>query len=163
MMIRRASVEDEEEVSGLIADFRVELRQFRGVKTKPDAEKGRGEFREYLDRGYPVFVAEDNSGIFTGYMVCRISGNVVWVESIYVLRDSRRKGVATELYGEAEKLSAELGGETVYNWVHPNNSAMIEFLAERGYGVLNLIEIRKPLKNEIIIGKIRVGDHQYDY
>jgi len=56
-----------------------------------------------------------------------------------------------------------LGGTTVFNWVHPNNDKMIKFLSKMGYNVLNLIEIRKPWKNEILTQKIRVENHDYNY
>jgi hypothetical protein len=40
---------------------------------------------------------------------------------------------------------------------------MITFLSKIGYDVLNLIEIRKPSKNEILTQKICVGNHEYNY
>lgn len=162
-MIRRALKTDEYKVSELIASFRVELKSYRGVKAKPNPEDAKDEFNEYLNLGYPIFVAEDPGGRLTGYIVCKVSGNVVWVESLFVTENSRRKGHATMLYKEAEKLSTELGNETLYNWVHPNNTGMIQFLSRMGYDVLNLIEIRKPKRDETLTTKVRVGDHEYNY
>ena len=75
----------------------------------------------------------------------------------------RRKGVATKLYQAAEKLATLNGEDTVFNFVHPNNYGMIEFLRKRGYSVLNLIEIRKPYRNEALSQKISVGEHEFDY
>lgn len=40
---------------------------------------------------------------------------------------------------------------------------MIEFLRKRGYTVLNLIEIRKPHKDETLTRQITVGKHAFDY
>ncbi|WP_406243159.1 hypothetical protein [Tissierella carlieri] len=40
---------------------------------------------------------------------------------------------------------------------------MISFLDKRRYNVLNLIEIRKSWKDEALIQKIKVGDHEYNY
>ena len=40
---------------------------------------------------------------------------------------------------------------------------MIEFLRKRGYTVLNLIEIRKPHKDEKLTQTIAVGEHEFDY
>ena len=96
-------------------------------------------------------------------MVCRIQGDVVWVESIFVKEKYRRLGVATALHDKAEKLAESYGNETVYNYVHPNNHRMIEFLRKRGYTVLNLIEIRKPYKGERLTQTIAVGEHKFDY
>ena len=53
--------------------------------------------------------------------------------------------------------------ETVFNYVHPNNDKMIEFLRSKGYTVLNLIEIRKPYKEEKISTIIKVDKHTFDY
>lgn len=55
------------------------------------------------------------------------------------------------------------GDDTVYNYIHPNNHRMIEFLRNRGYTVLNLIEIRKPYKGEKLTQTIVVGEHEFDY
>ena len=75
----------------------------------------------------------------------------------------RRKGIGSDLYDEAEKLVKTLGGDTVYNWVHPNNEMSIPFLKKRGYDVLNLIEIRKKRPNEKITQEINVGNHEFKY
>ena len=85
---------------------------------------------------------------YVGYMVCRIKDDVVWVESIYIKEKYRRFGVATALHDKAEKFAETYGNETVYNYVHPNNHRVIEFLRKCGYTVLNLIEIRKQYKCE---------------
>ena len=56
-----------------------------------------------------------------------------------------------------------MGEDTVYNFVHPNNDGMIAFLRAKGYTVLNLIEIRKPYRDETPKTSIRVGNHTFDY
>jgi len=45
----------------------------------------------------------------------------------------------------------------------PNNHKMISFLRHQGYTVINLIEIRKPFKEEVLTQKINVGEHIFDY
>ena len=87
----------------------------------------------------------------------------MWVESIYVLPEFRRQGVAAALFRKAEELAAAYGEDTVYNFVHPNNNGIIEFLKSRGYTVLNLIEIRKPYTGEKLTRKIQVDENQFDY
>jgi len=163
VIIRLAKIDDEEKISSLIAQFRVELKQFKGITSTPKIDQAKEEFKEYIEAKYPIFVAEDNSKELLGYIVCRIDGNVVWAESLFVSDSARRKGIASKLYKEAEKIANELGGDTVFNWVHPNNDKMITFLSKIGYDVLNLIEIRKPSKNEILTQKICVGNHEYNY
>lgn len=163
MNIRLANLEDEEKISMLIAQFRVELRQFKGIKTMPDIDDAKDEFREYMEEKFPIFVAEEDSKELLGYLVCRIQNDVVWVESLFVSNNARRKGIASKLYEKAEDIAKEFGQSTVYNYVHPNNDRIIQFLAKKGYDVLNLIEIRKPRDKEVLSEKINVGNHEYRY
>ena len=146
----------------LVALFRVELRSYKGILSKPNIEAGREEMDEYLSAQFPVYAALVG-GEYAGYVVCRIDSGVVWVESIFVKEEFRRLGVATALHSKAEEIAASYGDDTVYNYVHPNNHRMIEFLRKRGYTVLNLIEIRKPYKDEKLTQTMAVGDHKFDY
>ena len=146
----------------LVALFRVELRSYKGITSKPNIEAAREEMEEYLAAGFPVFTAIID-GEYAGYVVCRVDSKVVWVESLFVKEEHRRHGVATALHSKAEEIAASYGEDTVYNYVHPNNYRMIGFLRNRGYTVLNLIEIRKPYKGEKLTQTITVGEHEFDY
>ncbi|MBQ7898733.1 MAG: GNAT family N-acetyltransferase [Bacteroidales bacterium] len=146
----------------MVAFFRVELRSYKGIVSKPYVDAGREEMEEYLAAGFPVFAGLVD-GQYAGYVVCRVDNEVVWVESIFVKEEYRRHGVASALHSKAEEIAASYGEETVYNYVHPNNHRMIEFLRKRGYTVLNLIEIRKPYKGENLTQAITVGNHEFDY
>ena len=146
----------------MVSLFRVELRSYKGIESKPNIEAGREEMEEYLAANFPVFAAVVD-GEYAGYVVCRVDSEVVWVESIFVREEYRRCGVASALHSEAEEISASYGENTVYNYVHPNNHRMIEFLRKRGYTVLNLIEIRRPYQGEKLTQTITVGEHQFDY
>ena len=146
----------------MVALFRVELRSYKGIVSKPNIEAGREEMEEYLSAKFPVFAALVD-GEYAGYVVCRIDSKVVWVVSIFVKEEYRRHGVATALHSKAEEIAASYGDDTVYNYVHPNNHRMIEFLRKRGYTVLNLIEIRKPYQDEKLTQVIPVGEHEFDY
>ena len=146
----------------MAALFRVELRSYKGIVSKPNIEAGREEMEEYLSARFPVFAALVDDE-YAGYAVCRVDSEVVWVESIFVKEEYRRQGVAAALHSKAEEIAASYGEDTVYNYVHPNNHRMIEFLRKRGYTVLNLIEIRKPYQGETLTQKITVGEHEFDY
>lgn len=146
----------------MVALFRVELRSYKGITSKPNIEAGREEMEEYLAAGFPVFAAIAD-GAYAGYVVCRVDSEVVWVESIFVKEEYRRHSVASALHNKAEEIAASYGEDTVYNYVHPNNHRMIAFLRKRGYTVLNLIEIRKPYKGEKLTQTITVGEHEFDY
>lgn len=67
------------------------------------------------------------------------------------------------LFKKAEEIAESMGEETVYNYVHPNNEKMIQFLRSKGYSVLNMIEIRKPYKDEKLTTTIQVGKESFDY
>ncbi|EQB87752.1 ribosomal protein S18 acetylase RimI-like enzyme [Clostridium punense] len=163
MIIRLAKINDEEKISWLIAQFRVELKQFKGIVSTLKIDQAKEEFKEYINAKYPIFVAENDDKELLGYLVCRIDGGAVWAEYLFVSDSARRNGIASKLYKEAEKIAIELGSDTVFNWVHPNNDKIITFLSKMGYDVLNLIEIRKPWKNEILTQKICIGNHEYNY
>ena len=146
----------------MVALFRVELRSYKGIVSKPNVDAGREEMEEYLAAGFPVFAAIVD-GEYAGYVVCRVDSEVVWVESIFVKDEYRRQGIASALHNKAEEIAAFYGDDTVYNYVHPNNHRMIAFLRKRGYTVLNLIEIRKPYAGEKTTQIIKVGENEFDY
>ncbi len=150
---------DREAVARMLADFRVTLNLYRGVVSKPNIIAAREELSDYAC--FPTFVAEEN-GEYLGYAVCRVDVPTVWVEQLYVKNEHRRKGVASRLFEKTEELALSYGEDMVYNYVHPNNLGVIAFLKKHGYSVLNLIEIRKPYKNEKL-DKMRVGENELDY
>lgn len=154
--------ENFEFVANLVADFRVALKSYKCIESKPNVEAGKEEMLEYLDAGFPCYAAVEGAE-YLGYIVCRINEPCLWVESIYTVPESRRRGVASVLLKKAEELAEMRGEDTVFNWVHPNNEGMIRFLRYHGYTVLNLIEIRKPFKDELPTRIIKVGNNEFDY
>ena len=149
-------------VAPLVAQFRVTLKAFKGITASPNENEGASELKEYLDAGFPVFTAR-KEGVYCGYVVCRVDEPCVWVESLYVLPEFRRQGVASALFRKAEALAAAYGEDTVYNYVHPNNDGIIAFLKSRGYTVLNLIELRRPYAGEQLTRKLQVDQNEFDY
>lgn len=162
MKIIRVDRERLAELARLIADFRVGLRSYKGIESQPDIEAGMEEAHGFMTPVYKVFTVEDR-GNLVGYIVCKIEDPCVWVEHIFVHKSYRRKGIATMLFTKAEEIAEDLGAETVFNYVHPNNEGMIAFLRSKGYTVLNLIEIRKPYKDEKLSTTIQVGKNSFDY
>jgi len=134
----------------------------RGKDRDPDFEGAREELRTYLEKGYPIYIAETKAGDLVGYLVCRVDGEVVWAESLYVDPAWRRIGIGSRLYAKAEEFAQALGGEWPYNWVDPENKAIIDFLGRRGYDVLNLVELRRSKPGEKGFKSIRVGDHCFN-
>ena len=163
MHIRGAQSGDHDDLVGLIADFRVHLAGLRHQSRYPDLDAALVELQGYISGDYPIHIAEADDGTIVGYLVCRVDGDVVWAESLFVSPAWRRKGIGAKLYAEAERLAERLGAKTVYNWVHPNNAAIIGFLRKRGYTVLNLIELRRPLPGDEARQSIAVGGNTFDF
>lgn len=151
-----------EQAVALVARFRVALKGYTGVDAAPDYAAGRRELQEYQAAGFPLYAAAEN-GALVGYMVCRVEAPAVWLESLFVHPEHRRKGVASALLQKAEGIVASYGEPTLYHNVHPNNEGMIAFLRGHGYTVLNLIEIRKPYPGERPARTIHVGANAFDY
>ena len=154
--------QDAERLAPLVAAFRVQLNAYRGIQSQPKLESAREELLDFLAAGFPVYAVTDGRALL-GYIVCRIDDNCLWVEQLYVREEQRRKGLASLLFDKAEELAAEMGEDTVYNFVHPNNEGVISFLRAKGYTVLNLIEVRKPYKGEKPGTTIQVGNETFDY
>lgn len=149
-------------IAPMAADFRVMLRGYKGIQSKPNVAAGKEELEEYIEAGFPIFAAVWD-GAYAGYVVCRVDEPCVWVESIFVKPEYRRMGIASALLAEAENIAKGYGQDTVYHYVHPNNYGMMDFLRSHGYTVLNLVEIRKPYKDEKLAQTIRVGEREFDY
>lgn len=162
MELIKIGMADADRVAPLVAAFRVQLKAYKGIKAQPNMEAGKEEIIEFLTSGFLVYAAQDG-GALLGYMVCRIDAPCLWVEHLFVREDCRRKGVATMLFSKAEEISASMGEDTVYNFVHPNNGNMIRFLRAKGYTVLNMLEIRKPYKGEKLTTTVHVDAEEFDY
>jgi L-amino acid N-acyltransferase YncA len=163
MAIRSQTENDKEELIGLIGKFRIRLAKLKGIEKELDLKDAQEELDYYQRKNFPIFVAEDKEHNLIGYHVCRVEDNVIWSESLYVAPEERRKGIGSALYEKGENLVKELGGETLYNWVHPNNGISISFLKKRGYDVLNLIELRRKRSDESFTQKITVGKDSFNY
>ena len=161
--IRPMKDSDRDMLVPLLAHFRVTLSRFHGRPLPTNFVEADRELLGYEEPGYRIFIAENDEEFPVAFLVCRIVDDVVWADSLFVLPDYRRQGVGSALYQQAQALAEELGGETVYNRVHPNNERMIGFLRRKGYRVLNLIEIRKPTSDDENMSRIKVGLNSFDY
>ena len=146
----------------LVKDFRKHLAKLKNRESDVDVDEALEELKYYVDNGYPIYAISD-AGRYIGYEVMKIIEDVVWVESIYVLPEYRRKGVGKLLLQKAEEISEEYRNDTLYFNVHPNNHGMLRFLKTNGYDVLNLIEIRKAWPGEEVADTYDIDDHIYKY
>ncbi|MFX1500150.1 MAG: GNAT family N-acetyltransferase [Promethearchaeota archaeon] len=163
MEIRQYVPSDKLELTELISNFRISLAELKGSKRKIDLKAAEEELEFYLEKNYPIYIAAGNKGKLLGYHVCKIQDGIIWSESLYVIPEERRKGVASTLYEKAEDIAVEIGCDTVYNWVYPNNYRSIPFLKKRGYNVLNLIEVCKKRPEEKLTQKIKVNNFEFEY
>jgi len=147
----------------LIAQNAISLAKLKNREKLVDLNGANEDLDYYLKRKFPIFLAINDNDKILGFTVCRIDDNVVWDELLYVIPEERRKGIASALFKKAEQVAIELGGNTLYNWVHPNNEKSIPFLKKHGYEVLNLIEVRKKYPNENLTQRIKVGKYEYKY
>ena len=161
MITRRSGPADRAQLIGLVAAFRASMSRLTSKGSPASPERAAQELDEYEAKGYPLFVAEGEHGRLVGYLVCRVDGNTVWAESLFVVPECRRQGVGSELYSQAERLASDLGSSTVYNWVHPQNRTIVAFLKGRGYDVLNLIELRRGGSGEKLDRTIIVGSDEF--
>lgn len=146
----------------LVKDFRKALAKYKNLESKIDVDEALEELRYYIQKNYPIYAISDN-GKYIAYCVCKVEDDVVWLESIYVLPQERRKGVGKLLLERAEELADEYHSDTLYFYVHPNNHEMLNFLKSNGYDVLNLIEIRKKYQDENLDTTYTIGDHEFKY
>ncbi|MFC5631769.1 MULTISPECIES: GNAT family N-acetyltransferase [Streptococcus] len=160
--VRALTIDDKIQAAALLAAFRSTLRSFKNRQVALDLEEGAEEFTFFLDEKYPMYGAFIEQ-VLIGYVVCKVEGSLVWIEQLFVSEAFRRQGGAAVLFEKANQLSQSVGGETLFQYVHPNNHEMLSFLRSQGYTVLNLIEVRKPYQGEQLTQTIYVDDEPFDY
>ena len=149
-------------VGYMVMEFRKELSLLRDAQKAVDLEEAKEEINSYLKKEYPVFAVSEN-GRYLGYAVFRVDDDVVFLESLYVRKEERRKGYGRMLFEKGEEMAREMGNTTLYLSVHPNNEVMLNFLKEMGYEVLNLLEVRKAYPKENLKEENSIGKHNYKY
>ena len=146
----------------LVVEFRKYLAKLKNNTSDYDVDDALEELKDYVKYDYPIFAVTDK-GKNVAYAVCRIHENVVWLESLYVMKQYRNKGIGKMLLEKSEEIAREYKNDTLYFYVHPNNDLMLNFLNSNGYNVLNLIEIRKKYPEEVTSTTYTIGNHEYKY
>ena len=161
--IRPMKESDRDMLVPLLAHFQVTMSRFHGRPLPTNFVEADRELQRYEGAAYRLFIGENEEKLPVAFLVCRIEADRVWAEALFVLPDYRRQGVGSALFQHAQMLAEELGGESVYNRVQPNNERMISFLRRHGYRVLNVIEIRKAISDDGDMSGIKVGLNMFDY
>ncbi|MDD4157557.1 MAG: GNAT family N-acetyltransferase [Candidatus Cloacimonetes bacterium] len=143
------------DLSYLIYDFRHELAILKNKGINYTKENAIEEVKDYLITPYELYYISINEKT-VAYLVLKIFDDTVWIEQLFTLKEHRRKHLAQKMIDLATKKAETLGKNTAFVNVHPNNEKMLKFLANQGYTVLNLLEIRKSYPNEKIQTKITI-------
>jgi GNAT superfamily N-acetyltransferase len=143
------------DITPLLVNFRKELALLKKREIKYSLADAEVELSDYFSSDYEFYVAL-KSELIIGYAILKIFDETVWLDQLYVQKEERRKSVASQLLNLANKRASDYGKETAFINVHPNNHKMIKFLANNGYNVLNLLEVRKQYNNESIKTKTQV-------
>jgi ribosomal protein S18 acetylase RimI-like enzyme len=156
------SYESKEELSKLLISFRAFLAGLKNKEDKMSIKEGIEEIDYYLDKEFPIYVAQIDNKL-AGYFILKYDDDAVWLEHFYVKEEFRNQGIGSTLFKKAEEEIENKGYVNLYNWVHPNNDRMINFLKKQGYDVLNMIEIRKKFKDEKLTSEVSVDDNKFNY
>ena len=70
-MLFRSTISANDALAEMVALFRVELRSYKGIASRPNIKAGREEMEEYLFAKFPVYAALVDDK-YAGYVVCRI-------------------------------------------------------------------------------------------
>ncbi len=164
MKIRKIEddLKEKEKIAEMLIEFRSYLASLKDRKDDMDLKDGIEEVEYYLDKEYPIYTAVKESD-YLGYFILKFDDDAVWLEHFFVREEYRKQGIGSKLFKKAEEVLDEFGYVNLYNWVHPNNQRMINFLKKQGYDVLNMIEIRKKFDKEDLKNEIKVGENEFRY
>ncbi|MFW9916370.1 MAG: GNAT family N-acetyltransferase [Candidatus Thorarchaeota archaeon] len=107
---------------------------------------------DFKKRKHFIFVAEDEQGIFAGFVWFYISqGDLgdkeyVWMLDLEVAPTYRKQGLGLQLLAHAERLSRELGLDTIRTGVHGHNKAAFRLFRSKGYKEANLFFQKQLIK-----------------
>lgn len=61
-------------------------------------------------------------------MRCKAEEPCLWAEHFFVSEEYRCQGIVTLLFNKAEDIAKSIAADTAFNYVNPNNEAMIHFI-----------------------------------
>lgn len=96
-----------------------------------------------------VFIIQEDR-IEAGTLILKThGGSVVWIETLYVKGELRRRGIASRAIALAEKYAVEvMKAPAVCMDVIPQNSAAIKLYHSLGYDTLSMITLRKSMTED---------------
>jgi len=154
---------NKQELAQMIKSFRNYLASLKKRDQDMTVKNALKEIEYYSDKNYPIYTALMNKDDYAGYFILKYDDDGVWLEHFFVKETYRKQAIGSKLFQKAEEVVEQLGYVNLYNWVHPNNYRMINFLKKQGYDVLNMIEIRKKFQKEKLKSSINVGENKFTY
>ena len=92
-----------------------------------------GESDPAVSGGRIAFVAEDESGSVAGFVVVRVIAPEAEIESIVVVPERQRQGIATQLWAAAVARIATLGATSAWLEVRASNTSALGLYARLGF------------------------------
>ncbi len=146
-MIREALRDDTDNLARLLLAFRNEHSQMMGGKGSFTLEQAREEVKGNLHRQDSGYFAALNSSSnqLVGFRRWELCDGFYFTRELYVIPDMRRQRVAKELVRHFEQWVLGKGQDIACISCTPQNVAMMTLARSEGYGILNMIEMRKDL------------------
>ncbi len=148
--IREATPEDLSGLTGLATEFsRQHSRMMGGNLDRPKSEIF-PLVEDYLKNEHSGYVvACDERGRLFGYRKWEYRDEFYFTMEMYVVPDERRHGVAKEMIKFFEDWVLSRGQKIACVSIAPHNTTMLNLLRSEGYDILNTIELRKSLSDDV--------------
>lgn len=102
--------------------------------------------RRKLEVQREMFLVAEVDGRVVGTTMAGYDGHRGWIYSVAVDEHYRRRGIATALIHEAERLLNEAGCPKVNLQVMPDNPGAVELYKSLGYAIEDRVSMGKPMK-----------------
>lgn len=147
--IREATLQDIELLAQLVSQFWEEHSRKLGSERRIAPSKAQDEVQRFLsaqNSGY--FIALDEHQQPLGFRRWEYHDEFYFTRELYVIPAARRHGVARALLHFFEQWVQERGQDIAVISCTPHNLPMMRLARSEGYTILNLIEMRKNLKDD---------------
>jgi len=133
-------------------------------KSPSPTRETRKTLRRWTAKGHSLYVVL-SGGACVGFVhIGWRGGNVAWIEDIYVDRESRGQGIASQAIACAEKIIA---GDKRYTAVcmdvSPRNEDALRLYARLGYTNLGMLTLRKELYANDMDREVDFLGHDFNY
>lgn len=118
-----------------------ELSSMAQKPTKQDLEAAHEKVAGAIESGDEVYAVTEHSR-YVAYMILHLCEGGLEIKELYTRKEYRRKGIAAQLFQEAEK-QAEQQHVHLVMYVSPENKTALAFLSKQGYGKISAYQMEK--------------------